>query len=83
MLEHSQSPHSPAPKQPSSLSSTNSKERCYSERCNQSTIEELEKYKREVKKLQEEIIFMKKSADAINRSRDLTMEMDGYYEEKI
>jgi hypothetical protein len=26
---------------------------------------------------------MKKSSDAINRSRDLTMEMDGYYEEKI
>ena len=26
---------------------------------------------------------MKRSSDAINRSRDLTMEMDGYYEEKI
>lgn len=26
---------------------------------------------------------MKRSADAINRSRDLSMDMDGYYEQKI
>ena len=26
---------------------------------------------------------MRRSADAINRSRDLTLDMDGYYEEKI
>ena len=26
---------------------------------------------------------MKRSADAINRSRDLSMDMDGYYEEKM
>lgn len=26
---------------------------------------------------------MKKSSDAINRSRDLTLEMDGFHEEKM
>jgi hypothetical protein len=43
----------------------------------------VEKYKREIKKLQEEVLLMRRSADAINRSRDLTLDMDGYYEEKI
>lgn len=34
-------------------SSLSTKEKAYSEKCNQATVEEVEKYKREIKKLQE------------------------------
>ena len=43
----------------------------------------IEKLKKKIKNLQDEMLMVRRSADAVNRSHDFSMEMNQYNEEKM
>lgn len=53
--------------------SVSGKDKSYSESHNEA--ESTEKLKKKIRDLQEEIVLMRRSADALNRSKDISMEM--------